>query len=327
MRLLVTQRFRNAAHALWPDAVAVCHSSTATGTFLPGGDIDFVVHREGADTAPEALLAQLNDHLTAMQVFKWSEVLAQAKTPIIKAVKKPFGFKIDIAIDNHNGILNVQRNREMMRRYSALFPLLMFLKFFIFQCKLDEPYKGGMSSNTLQNLIVFIIQASGESIEKHLGKLTIAFFKTFGQTFNFITTGISIREGGRLFSRLEHSRVNWKSPICLSVEDPQRPGTFIGENCFECPKFRDRCFHAYRGLMADDRPDGSMLLRIIERPEWIIKRRQELQNQYQGLLGNAVECFSLARPRREDGDRRGRDPPPYARRPPSRQRERRYDVP
>jgi non-canonical poly(A) RNA polymerase PAPD5/7 len=331
LRMLVIHRFRNAIRALWPDAITVCHGSSATATYLPSGDIDFVVCRESTDTPIDVQLMQLNEHLISMQVFRKSEVIGQAKTPIIKGVEKPFGFKIDLAIDNENGVLNVERNRKLMQTYPAIYPLLMFLKFFLFQYRLDEPFHGGLSTNTLQNLILFILQSTPADGRLHLGKLMLSFFKTFGKSFNYITTGISVREGGRLFSRIEQSRVNWAAPVRLSVEDPQNPGQFLGENGFECMRFRDRCDHAYDRLMAENQPPGSMLLRVIQRPDWIIHRRQELMDHYRVLLGNASECVSLARPRlterndRGDDTRRFRDPPPYARRPPSRPRYRSYE--
>jgi hypothetical protein len=42
-------------------------------------------------------------------------------------------------------------------------------------------------------MLVFIIQASPTEHRTHLGQLLIAFFKTFGQTFNYIATGISTK--------------------------------------------------------------------------------------------------------------------------------------
>ena len=259
-----------------------------------GSDIDFVVHLETTEAAPK-LLRDLNDHLAALQLFRSSEVLEGAKCPIIKGVEKPFGFHVDIAINNDNGILNIERNRRVMEEYPALFPLLMFLKFFLFQNRLDEPYRGGISSNTLQNMILFVIQASPEENKTNLGKLLISFFKTFGTTFNYITTGISTRCGGRLFSRIALDRVNWKTPVCLCIEDPQIPGRFLGENCYECFTFRSKCHLSFKRVMSDGPVDEqSMLLRVISKPEWIIRKRDELSKQYQALLGNAVECFSLA---------------------------------
>lgn len=329
LRHLVIERFRNSVKLLWPEALVICHGSSATNTYLPGSDIDFVVHLETTEDAPK-LLNELNNHLVGLQIFHRSEVLESARCPIIKGVEKPFGFHVDIAINNDNGVLNIERNRRVMAAYPAVFPMLMFLKFFLFQNRLDEPYHGGISSNTLQNMIVFVIQASVSENRTHVGRLLISFFKTFGTTFNYITTGISTRCGGRLFSRIDLDRVNWKTPICLCIEDPQVPGRFLGENCYECFKFRSKCHMSFKKLQTDGPVDEqSILLRVISKPEWIIRKRDELRKQYQALLGNAIECFSLAMDdddarrahkgnkghNRGKGDdrRRRRDDRPYAR--------------
>ena len=92
--------------------------------------------------------------------------------------------------------------------------------------------------------------------------------------------------------------------MCLCIEDPQVPGRFLGENCYECVKFRSKCHISYKKLMSEGIVDEqSILLRVISKPEWIMRKRDELAKQYQALLGNAIECFSLAG---DDDDRRGR---------------------
>jgi non-canonical poly(A) RNA polymerase PAPD5/7 len=296
LRYLVIQRFKNSVKQLWPNAVTICHGSSATHTYLPTGDIDLVIHRQMDSTPAESLLEELNTYLNSLQIFRSSEVIQSARCPIIKGIEKPFGFHVDIAINNENGILNIHRNKRIMETYPSLLPLLMFFKFFLYQNRLDEPFRGGISTNTLQNMIVFIIQSADPPLEqRNLGKMMVAFFKTFGTTFNYITTGISVRSGGRLFSRLENDRVNWKTPVCLCVEDPQLPGQFLGENCYQCLTFRTKCHQAHQRLMRGGvRDEQSLLLRVIQRPDIILKRRAELSKQYQSLLGNAVESFALS---------------------------------
>lgn len=293
IRSLVIRRFRSAVCFLWPEAKIIPHGSTALNSYIPGGDIDFVIYNTPNTHSQDDLLQLLNEHLNQLQLFRRSEVI-HAKCPIIKGIEKPFGFHIDITIGNVNGILNIKRNRAMMEAHPALYPLLMLLKFFVFQCRLDEPFKGGISSNTLTQMVVFIIQQAPPEISLNLGKLLTLFFKVFGYTFNYMTTGITTRNGGCCFNRMDTGRIEWKKLLNISVEDPQNPGSFIGENAFEIQTFREKCNNAYRRLMKSGNSyEQSLLLRILNRPDWSMKYRAEIGRQYQTLLGNIVESFSL----------------------------------
>lgn len=290
-RTIVIQRLRTALKMLWPGASILCHGSTATKTYLPNGDLDFVVIN-APDEAEVELLTELNDHLLSVSMFRKSEVIKNAKCPIIKAIEKPFGFHLDIAINNFNGILNIQRNLNLMKAFPQIYPLFIFLKLFLYQNRLNEPYHGGISSNTLQQMILFIIQCARPIHKMNLGALLMLFLQTFGVSFNYIATGISTRFNGRLFARWDVEEINWKSPINICVEDPQIPGRFIGENAFESSVFRSRCYSAFNKLKREQN-DQSMLLRIINRPEILIKQRNEFKKAFKALQGEALKSIPL----------------------------------
>jgi DNA polymerase sigma len=177
-----------------------------------------------------------------------------------------------------------------------VYPVLMLAKLFLSQHRLDEPFHGGIGSNTVIQMVVFIVQATPPEHQLHLGRLLIEFFKTFGQTFNYITTGISTRGDGRLFSRLDTDRVNWKQLFRLSIEDPQSHGQFIGENAFQVMTFRDRCDEAYQRLMEGNTEQWhsqspSLFLRLITRPSDIIQKKEELKGYYQVIMNGPTDPF------------------------------------
>lgn len=298
LRFLVIKRFQVAIKQLWPNAKVICHGSTATGTFLPNGDLDFCV--VGLPEVNELdLLEELNDHLRNLQIVAKSTVIS-AKCPIIKGVEKPFGFHFDISVNNENGILNIRRNLAYFKKYPSLVPMLMVLKIFLYQEKLDEPFKGGISSNTLIQLCIFIIQASKTDGSMNLGRLIGSFFSIFGRNFNYFTCGISTREDGTLFSRIDANRLNFKSPVTLCVEDPQLIGNFLGENAFATPEFRAACNEACNKLYRSSEAEQSIILRFLKFPGVLVAIRSELLKQYDSLQGTPVEGFKLSIGRRDD---------------------------
>ena len=185
----------------------------------------------------------------------------------------------------------------------------MVLKVFLYQEELDEPFKGGISSNTLIQLIVFVIQYAKEDSRMNLGRLLMSFFNIFGKTFNYFTTGISTRDGGSLFSRIETARLQFKTPVTLCVEDPQIPGQFLGENAFATLKFRTACQEAFRKLNSSNGPEQSILLRFLDYPKQLEYIRNDLNKNYQSLTGTLRDGFqlSISQTRRDRSFDRDRD--------------------
>ena len=284
LRYLFIYRLQNAVSLLWPKSRVFCHGSTMTSTCLPSSDLDFVVIYK-SDTSDSQLLNMLNSHLYALGLFKKSEVIQSAKCPIIKGVEKMYDFHIDISLNNENGIFNIERNRSLLNLYPTISPILMVLKQFLYEHSLDSPFHGGISSNTLIQIIYFIIQNSSEEKRNNLGYILMYFYKFFGQNFNYITTGISTNGSGRLFSKIELNRINWKSPFTLSIEDPQIPGEFLGENAFKCPLFREICQKSYNALnLKPENGQPSLLFRIIKKPDLIITAKKKQNRLYEGYI-------------------------------------------
>jgi DNA polymerase sigma len=239
------------------------------------------------------VLEILNEHLIEHGVIAGSQVVA-ARCPIIKGTEFPFGFSVDIALNNHNGVMNIERHHNYLSMFPCLRPLLMFLKCFLYQNQLGEPFSGGVGSNTLIQMIVSIIHSAPGHVRLSAGAMLLAFFRCFGETFNYVVTGITTRNGGRLFNRLRQCCLNLKSPVSLCVEDPQSPGSFLGQNASQAGVIREKCRQATHRLSRN--PIGyeqSTLGRVIE-PSVVLElmtRRAQVEMSYTRLCG--IEAFSL----------------------------------
>jgi hypothetical protein len=246
--------------------------------------------------SPFTLLGELNDHFSSHLLFVESEVI-DARVPIIKGVDRESGLKIDISVNNVSGVLNIERHQNYLKIYPALFPLLMFLKFCLWQYKLDTPFDGGISSNTLLQMVVFIIQSAPTRIQMHCGELLMSFLKCFGEHFNYITTGITTKDGGRLFSRIDERKFDVRRPFTLCIEDPQVPGSFLGGNAWLAPVFREKCFRAAAQLK--ERTgfgyEQSMLGRVVFEisVKAVLARRTKDLMAYNRLW--PIDCFPIKR--------------------------------
>jgi hypothetical protein len=213
----------------------------------------------------------------------------------VKGIETPFGFNVDIAVNNENGILNIERHKNYFKAFPSLVPMLIFLKYLLFQNKLDAPCTGGIGSNTLiQKVISIIHSAPNLQMQMNAGKMLLGFLQCFGQKFNFVAPGITTRNGGRLFSRLGPCCLNTKTPVSLCIEDPQLPGSFLGENARQSRVFREKCDATYRTLKREMIGCEQSILGRVVQPQVLavlITRRQEIQRHYQRLVG--IESFGL----------------------------------
>lgn len=294
LRLLIIRQFKLAISYFRPNCKIICHGSTATGTNLPDGDFDFVVYNEEISANPTESLHKMNAYLKAIKLFKKSMVI-EARCPIIKGVEAVYGFNIDIAVGNPNGILNIERHINYFKHYKSLIPLLMFLKIFLVQYHLDQPFQGGISSNTLIQMIIFTIQSIDERYQNHLGHLLLHFFRLFGSSFNYFLIGFTTRNDGCIFKRKDVSDFKWSSPFTLCIQDPQNFGLFLGENSYQCKRLRDECHTAflklYRKKIGNEQSILSRLIDITtsEIQTMIEKRKETSKNLHKLFSTQSIE--------------------------------------
>lgn len=86
------------------------------------------------------------------------------------------------------------------------------------QRRLNETYGGGMGSFVLVTIIISFLQMRFKNLAYrkvqqswNLGGLLLEFFVLYGNTFNYVHTGISISKGGFYFEKL--CRAGWFNPV------------------------------------------------------------------------------------------------------------------
>lgn len=68
----------------------------------------------------------------------------------------------------------------------------------------------------------------------NLGVLLLEFLELYGRKFNYMKTGISIKNGGRYIPKeeLQRDMVDGHRPSLLCIEDPLTPGNDIGRSSY-----------------------------------------------------------------------------------------------
>eukprot|EP01091_Cochliopodium_minus_P020429 TRINITY_DN892_c2_g1_i3.p1 TRINITY_DN892_c2_g1~~TRINITY_DN892_c2_g1_i3.p1 ORF type:complete len:336 (+),score=100.96 TRINITY_DN892_c2_g1_i3:182-1189(+) len=152
MRDYVIEKLNNVVTKIWPDAKICVYGSFPLDLYLPVSDIDIVIN--GGNKYTEGPIYKLADELEKNNFFENMDVIATAKIPIIKVSEKISRCNIDITFD-HN--INFDKMKDLVVQYNNEFPelkpLLLILKYVLYQRNLNVPFQGGIGSFALLVLL------------------------------------------------------------------------------------------------------------------------------------------------------------------------------
>ncbi|KAJ3514208.1 hypothetical protein NLJ89_g2503 [Agrocybe chaxingu] len=254
IRGLIVAQVSKIVKSAFPDAEIHPFGSYQTKLYLPLGDIDLVVLSNSmAYSDKSTVLHALANALKRGGVTSHVTIIAKAKVPIVKFVTNHGRFKVDISINQANGLFSGEIIKGFLRglipcpanqESRALRTLVMVTKAFLSQRSMNEVYTGGLGSYSIVCLAVSFLQMHpkirrGEiDPEKNLGVLVMEFFELYGHYFNYDEVGISLREGGTYFSKRQRGwHAEYKRNM-LSIEDPADPSNDISSGSYNFHKVR-----------------------------------------------------------------------------------------
>ena len=128
--------------------------------------------------------------------------------------------QVDISIGHPEGILSTNIIKETIKKKPLIKYSLLFIKHLLKVYKLNETFKGGMSSYLLYHLVLFYFQkVYNEEMKKigislndnnfndsvlNLGYFLKGFFKFYSKDFDNSCQGISIKNGGNFLNNIEN---------------------------------------------------------------------------------------------------------------------------
>ena len=245
MRMDVLSRVMNIVLYRYPLAQIEPFGSFTTGLFLPTSDLDLVVF-----CSPQPSLFALEEDFKAYDIVSEDSmrVLDKLSVPVIRYTDKATGVKVDISFNHSTGLDSAVVISQFIQTYPFLPKLVLLLKQFLAQRKLNEIYMGGISSYCLILLLVSFLQrhpryGGTDFSSANLGELLIEFFELYGGRFNYLKTGICVLNGGRYISKEEIQTQDF-----LYIVDPVRSTENAGKNCFGMWQVKQAFEVAYKRL-------------------------------------------------------------------------------
>ncbi|XP_036952711.1 terminal nucleotidyltransferase 4B [Acanthopagrus latus] len=249
MRLEVVDRIKGVIHDLWPSAEVQVFGSFSTGLYLPTSDIDLVVFGKW-ETLP---LWTLEEALRKRNVADENsiKVLDKATVPIIKLTDSFTEVKVDISFNVKSGVRAAWLIKEFKEKYPVLPYLVLVLKQFLLQRDLNEVFTGGIGSYSLFLMAVSFLQLHYRddvcSPNINIGVLLIEFFELYGRHFNYLKTGIRIKDGGCYVAKdeVQKNMMDGYRPSMLYIEDPLQPDNDVGRSSYGAMQVKQAFDYAY----------------------------------------------------------------------------------
>mmetsp|Transcript_5394 Transcript_5394/g.22910 ORF Transcript_5394/g.22910 Transcript_5394/m.22910 type:complete len:399 (-) Transcript_5394:2155-3351(-) len=253
----LVERISSIIGSLWAEAEVRVFGSFATNLYLPTSDIDVCVLNTPEGGSPREL-HEVADALRGEKgLVRKIEVIEKAFVPLVKLVDRASDVKCDISFGRNNGPSNVLLIRQYLEDFPSLMPLILVVKCFMHQRMLNEVYRGGIGSYALLLLVVSHLQhyrtnfkhrmGNGRTMP-NLGSVLIDFFILYGSKFNYVYSGIRIKNNGNYYSKKRKFITDSAQPMLLSIEDPQDEENEIAKNSFNLRSIRKAFAHAQQQL-------------------------------------------------------------------------------
>ncbi|XP_014644058.1 PREDICTED: non-canonical poly(A) RNA polymerase PAPD5 [Ceratotherium simum simum] len=139
----------------------------------------------------------------------------------------------------------------LFQKYPVLPYLVLVLKQFLLQRDLNEVFTGGIGSYSLFLMAVSFLQLHPREDacipNTNYGVLLIEFFELYGRHFNYLKTGIRIKDGGSYVAKdeVQKNMLDGYRPSMLYIEDPLQPGNDVGRSSYGAMQVKQAFDYAY----------------------------------------------------------------------------------
>ena len=258
---------QNAVNECSQDYEVHLYGSHATNLCLPWSDLDVVLisknnnknNQQISLEAKHLLLSKLYENLKQQPWVKDINYISGANIPIIKlfSIAKYNNIPIDISIqdEKHFGLRCVDLVKQFMNKYESLKPLVLALKNILKRAKLNDPYKGGISSYGLILMIVYFLEQQAyagidiSSNDNNLGQLFYDFIFYYAIKYEFNKSVIFIKDNANNLEDLKNQNIQHSSG--LVIIDPLNPANNVAKSCFQYIGIRMAFIISLKALLED----------------------------------------------------------------------------
>lgn len=284
-RKSVITRIESVIHELWPNAHVKPFGSTVSGFGLPDSDIDLMIL--GVSNPSIQLLAT---KIVARNISEPNSIRLRENftVPLIEFIDRESKIDIDLRF---NVPPSMEFIKELKIKYPTLPKLLLILKHYLKQLKLNDTSSGGISSFSILLLLVNFLQMRDRNMinNSNMGILLLDFLELYGRKFDYENYGITIENGGELLERkyLPCGMVGGQLPLFCIKHPTSNPLSNTGDHTYRGLEVKQALDDAFLALSkaissaecsTNDCAGNSILCHIIYIPDDLIAYRNWIQN-------------------------------------------------
>jgi len=246
--------------ALFPEAKVHVFGSMRTGLLVPASDVDICIdHVTSCDI--QTALERISSRLEVVGLASEKPRYIQAKVPIVKFIDGVSGLECDCSVNAIGGRQNSAIVSQLLDAYPPSRPLILIIKTFLRQRKLNEVFTGGLSTYSISLMVIHLLQIfhGGEADRRRvsLGKLLIDFFHLYGYMLDYDHVVLSVTGGGSYIPKerfrpareaMEINRRKGQPTLRLAIEDPQNPSNDVSGGSREIHHIRTAFKQAFLAL-------------------------------------------------------------------------------
>eukprot|EP01001_Neometanema_parovale_P000349 NODE_1037_length_1929_cov_117.942414_g986_i0.p1 GENE.NODE_1037_length_1929_cov_117.942414_g986_i0~~NODE_1037_length_1929_cov_117.942414_g986_i0.p1 ORF type:complete len:574 (-),score=112.17 NODE_1037_length_1929_cov_117.942414_g986_i0:137-1858(-) len=307
----LVQMLTKGPDALFPEATVHVFGSLRTDLLLPSSDVDICVTGVTSCTDNQAL-DRIASRLQMLDLAHEAPKVIGAKVKIVKFAHKLSKIECDISINSIGGRHNTQMVSNLLDCFPQSRPLILIIKTFLRQRKMNEVFSGGLSSYSISLMVIHMLQMfhANDKVKPSLGKLLIDFFHLYGHHYNYDLSVISVRDGGcylekRQFPACTAGPAFKRQGMRLAIQDPQNDGNDVSGGSREMQQIRVAFYQAYLSLTSKARPPtGSeihaehknifkrptLLNRVLNVDKELLIRRDALEGMYEEYLDGTPDA-------------------------------------
>lgn len=270
----VFNKVRKVIAVEFPAAEVVPFGSHSTELIVPSSDIDIGVQFPEGGSGREfanRCLGQIRNALSRASFAARESLfhIRKSRTPILKFRDRAFGFKIDISINQKNGVDAAHFIKHILRERPYMKVFAILLKYFLTVRSQADAATGGLNSYSQFLLLLSffqlhpLVQTNMVSPLKNIGVLFLDFFQFYGCDFPYKSARISVNSVGYVGNDTR----------MLSIEDPIDPAWDVAAVCRNSTLVLEIFQHAFRAMTAafrEETPVQKSLLSL-----WFKKRPEE----------------------------------------------------
>lgn len=297
-----------------PSSTVEVFGSFNSKLYLPSSDLDIVVLIPTEFPSPyntTKWLEKISIYLEDEGLAEDTQIISNARIPIIKFKVPYLDYNIDISLNSYTGQKSSKVAIDYLEKYPGTRQLSLLIKYYLQQRGLNEVYTGGLGSYAILLMVVSFLQnhklVKSKKLDplNNLGVLFFEFLDFYGNKFSNTELAISTTNGGTYSEPIPSGKF-YQIPL-LTIWDPTNQENNVTQGSFNYVRIKNSFSNKHKDLLFSldsamqqnnnlenkrSKKQISILKNIVKVSEYDIERRDAIKDIFNKKKFNIGDYLS-----------------------------------